>query len=136
MMIPGLDLDYTIVGGSVISIHEQPESKSIIVKIAATDDGTLTITLPREIIDAKMDDGTDDEFIVLVDYEERDFEETVGKDVRTLTVGFESGAQEIEIVGTMVIPEFGTIAALVLAAAIGTILVVSSKTRLSIVPRY
>ena len=131
-----LDLDYTITGGSVISITPDPESHSIIVRISATDDGELVITLPRDIIDAKMSDGTDDELIVLVDYEERTFTEFKNNDTRTLTIGFESGAQEIEIIGTMVIPEFGTIAALILAVAIGTILAVSSRTRLAITPRY
>ena len=43
---------------------------------------------------------------------------------------------EIEIVDGHVIPEFGVIAAMILAVAIVSIIVVTSKTRLSIVPRY
>ena len=43
---------------------------------------------------------------------------------------------EVEIVDGAVIPEFGAIAALVLAVAIISIIVVSAKSRLSIVPRY
>jgi len=42
----------------------------------------------------------------------------------------------VEIVGGAVIPEFGTIAALILAVAIISIIAVSAKTRLSIIPRY
>jgi len=43
---------------------------------------------------------------------------------------------EVEIVGGHVIPEFGVIAAMILAVAIVSIIVVTAKTRLSIVPRY
>ena len=43
---------------------------------------------------------------------------------------------EVEIVDGHVIPEFGVIAAMILAVAIVSIIVVTAKTRLSIVPRY
>ena len=42
----------------------------------------------------------------------------------------------VEVVDGAVIPEFGTIAALILAVAIISIITVSAKTRLSIMPRY
>ena len=43
---------------------------------------------------------------------------------------------QVEIVDGAVIPEFGTIAALILAVAIISIIAVSAKTRLSIIPKY
>jgi len=43
---------------------------------------------------------------------------------------------EIQILDGHVIPEFGVIAAMILAVAIVSIIVVTAKTRLSIVPRY
>jgi len=43
---------------------------------------------------------------------------------------------EIEIIDGHVIPEFGVIAAMILAVAIVSIIVVTAKTKLSIVPRY
>ncbi|MDH3617095.1 MAG: PEFG-CTERM sorting domain-containing protein [Nitrosopumilus sp.] len=43
---------------------------------------------------------------------------------------------EVEIVDGVVIPEFGAIAALILAVAIMSIIMVSAKSRLSIMPRY
>ncbi len=43
---------------------------------------------------------------------------------------------EVDIVDGAVIPEFGAIAALILAVAIISIIVVSAKTRLSLIPRY
>jgi len=42
----------------------------------------------------------------------------------------------VEIKDGMVVPEFGTIAAMILAVAIISIIAVSSKSRLSIMPRY
>jgi predicted secreted protein with PEFG-CTERM motif len=43
---------------------------------------------------------------------------------------------EVEIVDGVVIPEFGAIAALILAVAIMSIIIVSAKSRLTIIPRY
>jgi len=48
---------------------------------------------------------------------------------------YQASAQ-IEVVDGHVIPEFGVIAAMILAVAIVSIIVVTAKTRLSIVPRY
>ena len=47
-----------------------------------------------------------------------------------------SASIEVEIIDGVVIPEFGAIAALVLAIAIISIIAVSAKSRLSILPRY
>ena len=43
---------------------------------------------------------------------------------------------EVEILDGHVVPEFGVIAAMILAVAIVSIIVVTAKTKLSIVPRY
>ena len=96
----------------------------------------LTITLPRDLIDAKIN-GEDDSFFVLIDGEETSdvSEETTSTD-RTLTIHFQDGAEEIEIIGTQIVPEFGAIAALVLAVAIISIIAVSAKTRLRLMPKY
>jgi len=128
-------LTYQITGGSVVSIIPDVDQSSLIIVIEAVDDGELTITLPREIIDAKIGDA-DDDFFVLVDAEEVDFDEIVTETDRTLTIGFLAGTEEIEIIGTFVIPEFGAIAALILAVALISIIAVSAKTRLSIMPKY
>ena len=43
---------------------------------------------------------------------------------------------EVEVIDGHVIPEFGVIAAMILAVAIVSIIIVTAKTRLSLVPRY
>ncbi len=43
---------------------------------------------------------------------------------------------EVEVIDGIVIPEFGTIAMMILAVAIISIIAISAKSRLSIIPRY
>ena len=129
----GNDITYTITGGTITSITINEEGKSLIIELDTISDGELVITLPRALIDARNDDDTaDDEFAVLVDDQQEDFEETKTATDRTLTIFFTEGTETIEIVGTFVIPEFGTIAVMVLAVAIIAIIAISSRTKLGI----
>ncbi len=127
---------YEITGGKLLSIMTDVDANSLIILIDATDDGSLTITIPRSVLDALLGDGSDDDFFVLVDDEEVDFDETTTATDRTLTIEFYAGSEVIEIIGSFVIPEFGTIAAMILAVAIISIIAISAKSRLSIIPRY
>ena len=130
---------YHIKGGKILSITPDVEGKSLVVEIETTDDGEVTLILPRSIIDARMGDdgksGEDDSFFVLVDGAEADFDETTTSDDRTLTIPFTDGTTQIEIVGTWVIPEFGTVAMIVLAVAIVSIVAISARSRLML-PKY
>jgi predicted secreted protein with PEFG-CTERM motif len=132
-------VNYSIKGGKVISIEPSLADKSLIITIETTSDGELTVILPRGLIDAKLgpdgQSGEDDRFFVLVDGAEVDFDETTTSEDRTLTIPFEDGATEIEIIGTFVIPEFGTMAAIILAVAIVSIIAISAKSRL-VLPKY
>jgi len=47
-----------------------------------------------------------------------------------------TASTEVQILDGVVVPEFGTIAAMILAVAIISIIAVSAKSRLSIIPRY
>ena len=129
-------IGYMITGGKLLSIMPDVDATSLIISIDATNDGSLTLTIPRSVLDATQDNGEDDVFFVLIDGEEADFDETTTSTDRTLTIEFPAGAEEIEIIGTFVVPEFGTIAAMILAVAIISIIAISAKSRLSIIPRY
>jgi predicted secreted protein with PEFG-CTERM motif len=118
-------IQYSISGGMVTGATLNTNENSIIININAEDDGTLTITPSKTV-----QDGI---FMVLVDGEEWDDVEIIGNEV---TVMFPAGTELIEIIGTFVIPEFGTIAAMILAVAIISIIAISAKSRLSIIPRY
>jgi len=130
---------YSIKGGKILSITPDVEAKSLIVEIETTSDGEVKLIIPRSILDARLGpdgkSGEDDSFFVLVDGAEVDFEETTTSEDRTLTIPFEDGNTQIEIIGTFVIPEFGTIAVIILAVAIVSIVAVS-RSRLSILPKY
>ena len=136
--VPNHDHDVTaeISGGAIHSVFPLIETNSLLANITADDDGILTITIPRSIADATLDDGSDGQYFVLVDGEEREFYEVTTNSSRTLTIEFEAGAEQIEIIGTWVIPEFGTIAVLILAVAIVSVIVSSSRSRLNAIPRY
>jgi predicted secreted protein with PEFG-CTERM motif len=126
---------YEITNGKILNIIPDSDAKSLIISIESLDDGTITLTVPRSVLDSTIN-GEDDDFFVLVDGEEIDFDEIVSSIDRTLTIEFSAGAEQVEIIGTFVIPEFGTIAAMILAVAIISIVAISAKSRLSIVPRY
>jgi len=129
-------IGYEITGGKLLGITPSVQDNSLIISIDATSDGSLTLTIPRSVLDALFENGDDDDFFVLVDGEEVDFDETVSSTDRILTIEFQAGAEEIEIIGTFVVPEFGTIAAMILAVAIISIIAISAKSRLGIIPRY
>ncbi|MBC8516752.1 MAG: PEFG-CTERM sorting domain-containing protein [Nitrosopumilus sp.] len=121
----GQCVPFSISGGMVTSAMLNTNDNSIVIMINAEDDGTLTVSPSTTV-----QDGI---FMVLVDGEEWDDVEIVANKV---TVMFPAGAETIEIIGTYVIPEFGTIAAMILAVAIISIIAISAKSRLSIIPRY
>ena len=121
---------YDISGGHVISATVNTNDNSVIINIDADDDGTLTIS-PSTSTQKGI-------FMVLVDGEEAN-ETGVNSaviDGNTVVINFQEGSEQIEIIGTFVVPEFGTIAAMILAVAIISIVAISAKSRLSIVPRY
>ena len=126
--IQGVNVNYTINGGKIISIIPDLDETSLIITIETTTDGELIITLPKDVIDGI--------FFVLVDGEETIYTEEVSDNFSTLIIPFYNGTEEIEIIGTFVIPEFGTIVVLVLAIAIITIITITSKSRLSIVSKF
>ena len=128
-------ISYEITNGKLINVIPDMDAVSLLVYIESTDDGSITLTIPRSVLDATINNG-DDEFFVLVDGEEVDFEEIITSTDRTLTINFLAGTEEIEIIGTFVIPEFGTIAAMILAVAIISIIAISSKSRLGMLSRY
>ena len=124
------EVDYSVSGGHVEGVTANVNGNSLVIAIHdAEDGGELTITLPSDVI-TPFNDGT---FFVLVNDEESD---DASQDGNTITVPFDADATTVEIIGTHVVPEFGTIAAIILAVAITSIIVLSAKTKLSIMPKF
>jgi predicted secreted protein with PEFG-CTERM motif len=125
LAVGGQCVPYTITGGTVTGADVNTGDNSMIVKINSMEDGTLTLNPSTQAISGI--------FMILVDGQEWD---DVSIDGQEVTVMFPAGTEEIEVIGTFVVPEFGTIAALILAVAIISIVVVSARSRLSIMPKY
>ena len=115
---------------------------SLVINIVTSSDGNLNMNLPRNSIDSVDNNGQDIDFIVLM-YEgnseipiQTDVRKgEAGNEFRSIDIPVKDGDTKIEIVGTHVVPEFGAIAMIVLAVAIVSIIAVSAKSRLSIMPR-
>ena len=136
------DVKYTMKGGIISSMELNQKDLSLDINIETNSDGYLSINIPRNSIDSITSDGQDIEFIILI-YEENsqipvqtDFKSVESNDeYRSMEIPVKNGDWKIEIVGTHVVPEFGAIAAVILAVAIVSIIAVSAKSRLSFMAR-
>lgn len=130
------DVDYTVRGATVKNMLVDSEIFALIVILETDDDGSITLKLPRESIDAKAGE-LDDTFIILIDGAEVPYEEiTTDIESRTITIQFEQGDSDIEIIGTFVVPEFGSIVMIILVVGIISTIILSGKFRLAIVKSY
>jgi len=120
---------YDITCNATPAFYANADDDSIVIYLDPTDDGILTVTLHEELI-KPFEDGT---FVVIVDNQVMGDFTQIGN---TLTIPCVAGTEKIEIHGSWAIPEFGVIAAMILAVAIISIIVVTAKTRLSLVQRY
>ena len=118
----------SVTSGVIHHIGANSDDDTLIVHLfGADDDGELKITLNKDII-TPFDDGS---YFVLINNEEVEFEQ-MG---RTLHIEYDAGTEKIEIVGSHVVPEFGTIAMIILAVAIVSIIAITTKTKISLIPR-
>ena len=129
-MLEDYELGYELTGAKIIRITPDTEMKSLIFEIETYSDGELRITLPKDVID------TDEEgFFILVDGIETNHEAVSNLENWSFVIPFSYGSEEIEIIGTFVIPEFGTIAALVLVTSIAVIVMISAKNKQIFYPK-
>lgn len=133
-----LPIQYMITGGSVENMTIHSENQTLGVTINSTDDGTLALRLPREVIDSKTAEGSDADFAAFIDNAEYTDTGEIepAADNRTLLIGFPQGTGSIDVIGTSVVPEFSTIAVIVLAIAIiGIVIATARHGRFSPDPR-
>ena len=128
------DVEYSIDGGIVKNMLIDKDTFALIVVIESTDEGSISLEIPREVLDAKKQDNTDDTFIIIIDGIEAPYQETVtDSNSRVVTINFQQGDSDIEIIGTTIIPEFGTIAVMILVIGIiTTIFVTKNKFQIHI----
>jgi hypothetical protein len=98
-------IGFTATGIDVNSLTGDIEIISLIFGITVTEpSGDISITIPRNIFDAKTGDD-DDEFFILADGEEVKFEEERTEEFRVLSFSVIEGTEEIEIFGTKLLTE-------------------------------
>jgi predicted secreted protein with PEFG-CTERM motif len=170
-------IQYMITGGSVENMSVYSQNQTLGVTINTDDNGTLSLRLPRDVIDSRTVEGSDADFAAFIDnaeYADPGEIEPGAADTRTLLIGFPAGAGSIDVIGTTTnaaattggnattaattggnattaattggnattaattggnatIPEFSTVAVVVLAVAIiGIIIATSRHSRFSL----
>jgi len=101
-------LPMSLTNGNVQSYEINTNNTSIVFSISTceTEDGEFHVMLQRALIDARNNDQ-DQDFIVLINGKETNFEEiSTTSTERTLVIPVPTGAKEVVIIGTSVIPEF------------------------------
>jgi predicted secreted protein with PEFG-CTERM motif len=133
------DVGYTIRGGEVINIEMNLERYSILVQTSMDSNGNIVLKLPRESFDAQSND-TDETFIILISKESTSAEnfvnvpyEEIGtsSEYRTIRIPLEEDDKWVEVIGTYVIPEFGSIVIIILVVAISSTILIS-RSRFSV----
>jgi len=95
------DIKYIIIGGG--SINNIQVYSTFVVQLDEVERGNIKLNLPRELIDAKKQNGEDDVFIVLVNEAETSYQESLAyPGIRTLKIDLEKDNSHIEIIGTFI----------------------------------
>lgn len=92
-------IHYNISGNNKLSdANMNLQSKSLILSLQSTNNGTLIVSIPRALLDSKSAySNQDTKFIILIDKQEVKYTETTSITARTLTIPFELGVKKIEI---------------------------------------
>jgi len=131
---------YTIRGGDVHNITMNQERYSVLVETTMISNGNLILKLPRESFDAQKSNGEDNTFIILISKENNEPEDFVqveyeeiatSSDYRTIRIPLEEDDKWVEVIGTYVIPEFGSIVIIILVVAVSSVIIIS-KSRFSV----
>ena len=134
------DVGYTIRGGDVTEINMSMDRYSLLVETTMNTNGNLVLKLPRESFDAQKSDGKDITFIILIskgnneseNFVQVEYEEiATSSDYRTIRIPLEEGDKWVEVIGTYVIPEFGSVVIIILVVAVSSAIIIS-KSRFSI----
>lgn len=121
------DIQYMITNGTLDELTGNNETSTITAMITANETGTLMIKLPRDIIDAVGSNGTDSDYVVMVDGVAESVDDDFGQDVRTLTIPFPAESEQIDITGTFIVPEFSAITAIMLSVAIVGVVIAATR---------
>jgi hypothetical protein len=117
------DVEYEL-KGDVIAMAADKESISLLIATENVLDSQFKIKLPNELIRAE-----NNEFAVLVNGFEVDYS-VINKDNTQLTFFIPAFTEEIEIIGTYVVPEFSLGPILIFGAISGIILLIEKSKKI------
>ncbi|HXV45699.1 MAG TPA: PEFG-CTERM sorting domain-containing protein [Nitrososphaera sp.] len=118
------EIEYKISGSGnrLDSVTGDVVTISFLAELTAASDGTLSLRFSEDIFDAE------DVFVAFVDEIPYDDDLPAGPGATNeINIDFEAGTEQIEIVGDFIIPEFGAIAAIILAVAIVGVIVATAR---------
>jgi len=110
--------------GELLAFGIDTESKSLLIGTTDVNESTFELTFPSEVLSAE-----NDEFVVLVDGAETNYSITHIDDNTKLSFVIPVATEEIEIIGTNVIPEF-PLGVLAIMGIVSATALVFSRTKL------
>ena len=116
-------------GTTGVDAYLSLEKKTLSLDVRSIDVDSITLAIPRYLLDSKTVDNSDMDFGVFLNGKQIDYsEENESEDFRLVTISYPPDRlNRIDIVGTTVVPEFGIIASLVLVLGISTVLMLQMK---------
>ena len=118
------DIEYSL-DGDVIAMATDKETISLLIATENVEDSEFTIKLPNDLIRAE-----NNEFAVLVNGFEVDYA-IIGTGDTHLSFFIPTFTEEVEIIGTYVVPEF-PLGVLMMFGAVGVIILVLQRTKKSL----
>jgi predicted secreted protein with PEFG-CTERM motif len=118
--VSGLTIEHSK-GVGFLNVQVDEASKKITFNISTLNTNQLTLKLPQKLISGPN--------TIIVDGNQiSNFQITKTSTGNTITIPLKSNSQQIEIIGTSVIPEFGSITIIILAVAITSVVLVMRKS--------
>lgn len=101
----GFSINYTITEGNKLSDAKfSSKFTALTLSLHTTRDGTLTVTIPKALLNAKNDKNQDLQFIILEDGQEITYKQIDSSILdRTLSIQFQNNTSKIEIIATQII---------------------------------
>lgn len=114
-----------------VKFNGEQKKVSVTVEGQSGTKGVSHISIPKDMVSGEMQVMIDGQIVandqvVVTKHTEAETE---------VEVNYQHSIHTIEIIGTQAVPEFGTIAGLILAVAIISIIAVSARSKLNIMPR-
>jgi len=111
-----------VVKADVIAMAIDPESKSLLVGLENTQESKFSIDINYELISAP-----NNEFVILVDGQDVNYQITTNSDGYMLSFFVPTGSEEVEIIGTSVIPEFAELSMLLMGLSFVGIIAIQKR---------